>query len=55
VKYRIWQKITSTGEIEVEDDAQIVSVEDVKEDKMGEEFQKVTYLIPITKRKLTAQ
>jgi len=45
-KYRIWQKITKTGEIEIEEGAQIISVEDVKEDATGKEWQMVTYIVP---------
>ena len=47
MKYRIWQKVTRTGEFEVVDDARILSVENVKEDDTGEEFQMVTYIVPI--------
>ena len=47
MKYRIWQKITKTGDIEIEDNATILSVEDVKDDKTGEKYQMVTYVIPV--------
>ena len=45
--YRIWQKVTRTSEFEVEADAQILSVEDVKADDTDEEYQMVTYIVPV--------
>lgn len=45
-KYRIWEKITDTGVIVLENEAQIISVEDVKDANSGKEYQKVTYIIP---------
>ena len=50
MKYRIWQKITKTGEIEVEDDAQVISIEDVKDDNTQKEYQLVTYIVPIKQK-----
>lgn len=47
MKYRIWQKITKTGDFEVPEDAQVLSVENVKEDNTGDEYQMVTYIVPV--------
>jgi len=44
-QYIIWQKITYTGTIEIEDEAQIISVADEKDDK-GKPIQVVTYIMP---------